>query len=180
VLPSRITKDEALSNLEKIFSNGKFNVEPSQAKAKIGYGEKMQDEDVEIAIKNNIGYVYVPRLETLLVSDVRTDRPFCEAKSNTSVSQASCGQYNLLVIESSETREDGLLLSHEGIIGEIMNYRKDKNKLIGMRVFNNRIEIYATSTSGAGDVYFYKLTLLSLTRTESISTFLPYNSFSFI
>lgn len=79
-------------------------------------------------------------------------------KEDIEILQAHDKGYNMLVINVGYNAQDACIYDDKGkIIGQIGCSRREKNKLLGMKVVNDKIEIYAESKSDSGDKYYYKL-----------------------
>jgi len=156
----RIEKEEVVENLEPIYSEGKFVIPFKITKGAFFVGDQKKKEgDIEYARYKGIDYIKdIDEKELFINSSTKYGLHVTDVKEDVEVYQASDKDYTLIVLRHGENSESAFVYDkNQTIIAEIMNYIRSKNRLVGMKVENDRIKLFAESTSGIGEKYYYKL-----------------------
>ena len=156
MFPRQVAKEEVIENLKKIFSRGGFS-EPSREKeGYIKMGDKIIKKKFEV-LEEGIEYIYDKEDGEIFIPI--KNREIDIKDRNSEIYQARDGEYTLIVINTGEENQHGLLIDAEGkIIAEMINYRRSKNKIIGLKVEDDKVLVFAESKASIGDKkIFYKL-----------------------
>jgi hypothetical protein len=152
----RVDKKDVVENLELIYKDKNFSIPTTTTKGAFFMGgKKIKEEDIKYANYKGAEYIQDKEGKELFINN---KTHITEKIKNVEIYQANDQKYNLVVIRCGEVSEDGLVFDeNRDIVVQIMNYRKDKNRLIGMKVEKDKIKLFAESTSGLGDKYYYEL-----------------------
>ncbi|MEM4647880.1 MAG: hypothetical protein QXO12_01020 [Candidatus Pacearchaeota archaeon] len=157
----RISEREVIKNLEPIWKDGKFLKKTEKIKGAIS---TKPDKLIDFYYLNykGIDYFYSEDEDTIFTKVKNKPGPnFVKdlSKYNVEILQAYDNGYNLIVINSGQN-QDCLVYNEEGkLIGHLYSYRREKNKLIGMKVIEDKVELYAESKSEIDKNHYYKLIL---------------------
>jgi hypothetical protein len=151
----RVDKKRVVENLKPVFEKGRFRVksEPKQAVLSVGGKPRGQATEVEYAENDEVKYTHLAEAKTLFIAPPNSSQ--VKARDDTDVWQARSEGYSLIVINSGEEQQDGLVYDKDGnVIAQVGSYRRGEGRrLLGMKAEKDEISLFAEG----GEGYFYEL-----------------------